>query len=420
LRKPFIIAWKKRRLSVLTQNTKSPNRRRSDTFELTGGYHADMKIERKFRKDLNAWRWGFDVTIMGQRIRRYEWPLKRDAKDALAALQTRARAHRYGLILPEPIITLQDLQHKLMNDKSLVKRKPLLATFEEFLEAVDRLKPLKELTRADWKIYLTRLETRDLKPGTINHYLGRVSSALNKAGDYFPSLSEWRPPSAPWTSEPPGRDRVLSKEEVSKILDALRSPRQKFEQDRSVAHRHEIYDLFRLMLLTAAREGEVLALTHRAVSWDWKTVQIEATKTNTRRVIPLSAAALEILQSRKKHAPRFFKRISHYGLYMALDRAGKVAGVKYGGKVDGGWIIYDVRHLAATVMENSGIPYSAVAAILGHKRKDQTATYTHVQMETMRRGVEVLEKHCRGIDGFFSISAEEQGDAQTILRSAER
>src|SRR5262249_39749611 len=153
-------------------------------------------------------------------------------------------------------------------------------------------------------------------------------------------------------------------------------------------------------------------------SWDWRTVQIEATKTNTRRVIPLSAAAFEILEARKIHAPRFFKKISYYGRYVALQRAAEIAEVEYGGLVDGGWIIYDVRHLAATVMESGGVPYSAVAAILGHKRTDMTATYTHVQMETMRRGVEVLENHCRGIDGFFWTPTDMEGYTQTLLRSA--
>jgi integrase len=281
--------------------------------------------------------------------------------------------------MPEPVITVRDLKNKLEADKSIPKHQPLLATFEEFLEVVDPEMEIRKLTRADWKRFLTHLEDgkRKLKPGTINHYLGRVSSALNRAGDYFSALSEWRPPSALWTSEPPGRERVLSNDEVSKLLAALRLPRQKFEQARSVAHRHEVYDLFRLMLLTAAREGELLALNTRAVSWDWRTVQIEATKTKTRRVIQLSATAFEILQARKIHAPRFFKKISHYGLYTALQRAGEVAEVEYGGIVDGGWIICDVRHLAATVMESGGVPYSAVAAILGHKRTDMTATYTH-------------------------------------------
>src|SRR5687767_11465809 len=101
-----------------------------------------MKFEKKFRKDLNAWRWGFDITIMGQRIRRYEWELKRDAKDALASLQMRARAHRYGLILPDPVITLEDLETKLKNDKSIHKDK--LARFRDFLEVIDRHTLLKD------------------------------------------------------------------------------------------------------------------------------------------------------------------------------------------------------------------------------------------------------------------------------------
>src|SRR5262245_17571031 len=111
-----------------------------------------MKFEKIYRKDLKAWRWGFDVTIMGQRIRRYEWPLKREAQEALASLQTRARAHRYGLIMPDPVITLEDLESKLSKDKSVQKQK--LSMFKEFLDAVDPLKPLKDLTRADWKAYV--------------------------------------------------------------------------------------------------------------------------------------------------------------------------------------------------------------------------------------------------------------------------
>lgn len=375
-----------------------------------------MKIERKFRKDLNAWRWGFDVTIMGQRIRRYEWPLKRDAQDALAALQTRARAHRYGLIMPEPIITLDDLRHKLSKDKSVQKQK--LSTFDDFLEAVDPNTELKKLSRADWKQYLIQLEERKLKPGTINRHFAAVSGALHSAGEYFPSLGEWRPPSAPWFPEPPGRDRLLSKEEIAKLLAALRSVRQFRERDHGVSHRHEVYDLFRLMLLTAAREGELLNLTLRQVSWDWKTAQIFAPKTNTTRVIPLSEAALDILRARRVHAPTFFKKLNEYSLYSALQRAAQISGVEYGDRVEGGWVLYDLRHVAATVLENSGIPYSAVAAILGHRRQDQTATYAHVQLDTMRRAVDVLEKHCREIDGFFSAPADTAVCVQTLRQAA--
>jgi site-specific recombinase XerD len=81
-------------------------------------------------------------------------------------------------------------------------------------------------------------------------------------------------------------------------------------------------------------------------------------------------------------------------------------------------VMYDLRHCAATVMKNAGVPYSAVAAILGHKRKDQTATYTHAQLSTMRRGVESLESWCQEIDGFFSSFDHQSTSAHITQQSA--
>lgn len=133
-------------------------------------------------------------------------------------------------------------------------------------------------------------------------------------------------------------------------------------------------------------------------------------------MIPLSDSALEILKARDQ-GQRFFT-INRDKLYRTLERIGVMSGVAYGDNVDGGWVIYDLRHVAATVMENAGIPYSGVSAILGHKRRDQTATYAHAQLETLRRGVDVLEKHCREIDGFFSEKAEKTGQGRTLSQQA--
>jgi integrase len=131
----------------------------------------------------------------------------------------------------------------------------------------------------------------------------------------------------------------------------------------------------------------------------------------------LSDTAFEILKA-PKNEPRFFKKLTHYGLYKALQRAGEIAKIAYGERIEGGWVIYDLRYLAGTVMENPGVPYSAVAAVLGHERRDQTATYSHVKLETMRHGVEVLEKHCREIDGFFQNCDDSQVNAQAFRQSA--
>lgn len=362
-----------------------------------------MKIEKVYRHDLKDYRWKIDITIDGKRIRRADFETKQEAKDAIAALLTSARAHRYGLIKPQPKVTLQSLK------SSVTSR-----IFTEFVNLIGPDVALVSLTKTDWKKYADHLKQRDCKPGTTNRYLAEVSGVLSSASERFPDLGDWSPPKAPWLPDPVGRDRLLSREEIAKILMALTSERQKSEQYFSVQNRHEVFDLFRLMLLTGAREGELLNLRPSQISWDWRTVRIESRKGNKGRpvirVVPLSDSALEILRSRD--GQQFFS-INRDRLYRTLRRVAEMSGVVYGDNVENGWVLYDLRHVAATVMESSGIPYSAVSAILGHKRQDQTATYAHAQLETLRRGVECLETWCREIDGFMPGSGQ-------ILTSTDR
>jgi integrase len=357
-----------------------------------------MVIEKVFRKDLGEYRWKIDVTVDRKRYRRSDFTTKQEAEEAISALRLNARAKRYGLAKPQTKITLRDLK------TSLTKDKKDLRIFTEFVGLVGPEILLTDLDRADWKIYVDCLKARKCKPGTINRYMAEVSAILSSASERFPDLGEWRCPKIPWLTWPLGRNRVLSKEEISKILFALRAERQHYEQYFSVKNRAEVLDLFRLMLLTGAREGEILNLRQDQISWDWRTVKIVSKKGGgSIRIIPLSDSALEILRSRPEK--KFFS-INRDKLYRVLERIGEMSGVAYGDNVENGWVCYDLRHVAGTVMENTGIPYSAVSTILGHKRKDQTATYAHAQLDTLRRAVDVLENHCREIDGFAAENTE--------------
>jgi integrase len=358
-----------------------------------------MKIEKVYRKDLGQWRWKVDVTINGQRIRRADFETKQEAEDAIAALRVKARAYRYGLSLPKPKITLGQLTTENR-------------IFQEFVAIIGPDVFLTDLNRADWKRYVDMLRSRDCKPGTINRYMAKVSGVLSSASEKFEDLEEWRPPRAPWLPFPLGRNRVLAKTELSRILFALRAERQFHEQYFSVQNRLEVFDFFRLMLLTGAREGEILNLKPTQISWDWHTITIRSEKGGgSVRVVPLSDSALQILKTRNHFS------INKDKLYRVLRRVGQSSGVAYGDNVDGGWVLYDLRHVAATVLENSGVPYSAVSVILGHKRRDQTATYAHAQLETLRKAVVTLETYCRGIDG-FDISATGHKPSQTTTLKA--
>lgn len=354
-----------------------------------------MQIKKVYRKDLQEWRWKIDITIDGKRIRRADFVSKQEAIEAIGVMLANARADRYGLSKPRPKITLGQLKDKTEKTKTSW-------IFDDFVTLIGKDTQLADLTKADWQKYLNSLAARKLKANSVNRYLTAVSSALHSASRIFPDLENWTAPQAPWLPDSPSRSRLLSQKELGLIFQALLSKRESLEKTASAKCRREVYDLLRLMLLTGAREGEILNLRQSQVSWDWKTVRIESKKGGGLvRVVPLSESALAILRSRTKYAPRFFPEITPGQLQKALKRAAKISGIAYGDKIDGGWVAYDLRHVAGTVMESAGIPYSAVSAILGHKRKDQTASYTHAQLDTLRRAVETLETWCREIDGGF-------------------
>jgi integrase len=358
-----------------------------------------MKIEKVYRKDLGQWRWKIDVTIAGRRIRRADFLTRKQAEEAIAFYRSKIIADRYSLPMPTQKVTLLNLKSSVTKDQSIKPRTAQI--FSEFVELVGEQVSLTSLTKADWRKFVDLLKGRNCKPGTINRYMADVSTVLSSASESFPDLGDWSHPKAPWLPDSIGRNRLLSKKELSQILFALRSERQFHEQYFSVKNRYEVLDLFRLMLLTGAREGEILNLKPSQISWDWRTITIRSEKGGgSVRVVPLSDLALEILKTRSHFS------INKDKLYRVLRRIGESSGVAYGDNIQGGWVLYDLRHVAATVMENAGVPYSAVSAILGHKRTDQTATYAHAQLETLRKAVLTLETYCREIDGFMGNLAQ--------------
>jgi integrase len=375
-----------------------------------------MKIEKVYRKDLGQWRWKIDVTIAGRRIRRADFLTRKQAEEAIAFYRSKIIADRYSLPMPTQKVTLLNLKSSVTKDQSIKPRTAQI--FSEFVELVGEQVSLTSLTKADWRKFVDLLKGRNCKPGTINRYMADVSTVLSSASESFPDLGDWSHPKAPWLPDSIGRNRLLSKSELSKILFALRSERQFHEQYFSVKNRHEVLDLFRLMLLTGAREGEILNLTPSQISWDWRTITIRSEKGGgSVRVVPLSDSALEILRLRS--GQQLFS-INKDRLYRTLRRVAEISGVAYGDNVFGGWVLYDLRHCAATVMENAGVPYSAVSAILGHKRTDQTATYAHAQLETLRKAVLALENYCREIDGFMSDLAQKTPLSAMLPKSVAR
>lgn len=141
------------------------------------------------------------------------------------------------------------------------------------------------------------------------------------------------------------------------------------------------------MLLTGARKRELLDARWENVNAERKVWFIPDSKTGKPRHVPLSQAALNIIDQ----LPRFdncpwllpnpktkrpFTDIKH-----PWETARAAAGLD-------GLHIHDLRHSAASFMINAGIDLFAVGRVLGHADHQSTMRYAHLANDTLMQAVE--------------------------------
>lgn len=91
------------------------------------------------------------------------------------------------------------------------------------------------------------------------------------------------------------RDRVLSADEIKTVWSNL----DKIEASDSIK------DALRLILVTAQRPGEVLAMRREEIDGDWWTIPGEKTKNSKPQRVPLTPLAREIIKRRPEAGPLF-------------------------------------------------------------------------------------------------------------------
>jgi integrase len=152
-------------------------------------------------------------------------------------------------------------------------------------------------------------------------------------------------------------------------------------------------DIARLILETGMRPEEVYTLRPENVDLVRKTVQVPRGKTAAaRRVLTLTSAALEVLQSRmsSNETPYIFPCDTDSSrpipkVNNAHDRAVKESGVAP-------LRLYDLRHTWATRAAMSGIDLVTLAAMLEHSRIQMVLRYAHPTQAHQTKAMEQLER----------------------------
>lgn len=173
-----------------------------------------------------------------------------------------------------------------------------------------------------------------------------------------------------------GRERFLSAEEASRLREAVAA-----SQNPQLKH------IVGLLLLTGARLRELLDAKWENVDVKRRSWLIPTSKTGKPRHVPLSTAALAIIEQlpRFKDCPWLvpnpetrlpFVSIKH-GWQRAIREA-KLPGLR----------LHDLRHSAASFMVNSGVDLFAVGKVLGHASYQSTQRYSHLANDTLLKAVE--------------------------------
>jgi integrase len=173
------------------------------------------------------------------------------------------------------------------------------------------------------------------------------------------------------------RERILTREEERRLLDACNGPR---------AHLRPIVIA---AIDTGMRRGELLTLRWRDVDLerDLITVQAFNTKTMRERQVSVTARLSQELRTLYERSPKD-PTLRVFGILDNVKRSFTAARAA-AGLLDVRF--HDLRHTHATRLVAAHIPLSEVGRVLGHTQPNTTYRYVNANVETAKRASAALD-----------------------------
>jgi integrase len=208
---------------------------------------------------------------------------------------------------------------------------------------------------------------KECNPGTVIRDLAALSSIFNHAQrewgiNFTNPVQMVRKPAAP-----PGRDRVLSPNEETRLIVAAAPEGRR---------NHLLQPMLIVALETAMRRGELLALRWEHVHVDRRCAYLPLTKNGTSRWVPLSSRAIAALQALSGPAQGLVFPIAPAALDKCFKRACGRAGIE-------NMRFHDLRHTAATRLSVKLPNVIELAAVTGHQSLQMLKRYYHPTAEAL-------------------------------------
>ena len=192
---------------------------------------------------------------------------------------------------------------------------------------------------------------KEVSEGTVIRELAYLSAIINHArrewGINVPNPVQMvRKP-----QNPQARSRILSDEEISKLLQALEPMGRRS---------HWTKPAVQLALASAMRRGELLSLRWEHINLQNRTAFLPDTKNGDSRTVPLSSVAVKVLGELPRHISGMVFPIKFFTLDAAFKRGLRRSGLK-------DVRFHDLRRTAITRMAEKLPNVIELAAVSGHK-----------------------------------------------------
>lgn len=209
---------------------------------------------------------------------------------------------------------------------------------------------------------------------TINRYTATLSSTLGYAVKKLRWLTENPCKHLVKIKEAPGRDRVLSDAEITRLLDACKQSKSPY-----------LYPIVLFALTTGARRGEILNLEWRHLDLEKGIAFLTETKNGRPRSVALAAPVLDVFkalyQQRNPLKPLVFASKTAF-CRIDIKKAWMQA-VQRAGLVD--WHFHDLRHQFATLAAGQGASNVELASAMGHRTLTMLLRYTNLDAKNSKK-----------------------------------
>ena len=206
---------------------------------------------------------------------------------------------------------------------------------------------------------------RGSAPGTIRRRIALLSHVFVIAKREW-GMSSLINPTDNVRLPPPGRarERRLIDNEYPRLLAT------------AATYGGEIGPLITSAIETAMRRGEIAAMLWEHLDRRARVLLIPETKNGTPRRVPLSVAALAVLDALPRRIDGRVWGMRPDSISQAFERVCKASGVE-------GLTFHDLRHEATSRLFEKGLNPMEVAAITGHKTLQMLKRYTHLRAEDL-------------------------------------